>query len=169
MRFSSPVRGKGAVTLRPHWVTKKAGMLLDCSIPRREVYMIKGYRHLPGQVDTKATAKSEVAAQQRVKRKQASRAFRVRGRFCVARQSVHRAQRNACRREFWASSHQTLATVLFRNWHCWSIWPVVEIASLPGVAHALKPLWLASGPCAMCWESQPLGIPDLWPQRSSMR
>ena len=58
------LRGKRAVQLRRKWFTENGSQLPipNCQIQDCQVRMIAKYRHLGGQVDAKATSKSEVTA-----------------------------------------------------------------------------------------------------------
>lgn len=56
------LRGQGAVKARRRWFTDAGGKLPipGCNIDNSEVRMVGQYRHLGGQIDAKATAKTEV-------------------------------------------------------------------------------------------------------------
>lgn len=58
------LRGPGAVKSRRRWFTEAAGKLPipQCNIDGCEVRMVGQYRHLGGQLDARATAKTEVKA-----------------------------------------------------------------------------------------------------------
>lgn len=58
------LRGKGSVKARRRWFTEHNGRLdlPDCAAPETYIRMIARYRHLGGQVDARATSRSEVRA-----------------------------------------------------------------------------------------------------------